>query len=221
MSRTASLLEQFYEALYRRFGPQGWWPANGPVEVVVGAVLTQNTNWRNVERAIANLKAAGLIDLAALSKVPAESLANLIRPAGYFNIKARRLQNLATYVCREYDGDLAAMFELPIDALRAELLSVSGIGRETADSIILYAAGKATFVVDAYTARILRRHLLIDEAADYEEIKELFELSLPSEPALFNEYHALLVRCGKEHCRPRARCQGCPLEPFEHDPTLR
>ena len=221
MSRSALLVQQFYDALYRQFGPQDWWPGDGPVEIMIGAVLTQNTSWRNVERAIANLSSAGLIDMTALCEVDIDRLAALIRPAGYFNIKARRLKNLTEYVCDNYDGDVQMMFELSGESLREELLSISGIGKETADSIALYAAGKPTFVVDAYTARILRRHFLIDESADYEEIKELFESSLDDDVQLFNEYHALLVRCGKEHCRPKPRCDGCPLEPFEHDPMLR
>jgi len=183
---------------------------------MIGAVLTQNTAWRNVERALANLKREGLLDIRKIADVSAERLARLIRPAGYFNIKARRLKNLCGYICSRYDCDLQAFFDLPLESLRSELLSISGVGRETADSIILYAAGKPTFVVDAYTARILRRHGLIDETADYEEIKDLFESALPADVQLFNEYHALLVRCGKEYCRPRPRCAGCPLEHFEH-----
>ncbi len=221
MSRTTSQIRQIYDAMFEHFGPQDWWPGDTPTEIMIGAILTQNTNWRNVERAIANLRACNLIDLAAIHELSADALAKLIRPAGYYNVKARRLKNLADYICREHDCDLERFFDQPADVLREQLLAVNGIGRETADSIVLYAAAKPTFVVDAYTARIFRRHFLIDETADYEEIKELCESALPTEVQLYNEYHALLVACGKDYCRPKALCDECPLNRFDHDPTLR
>jgi endonuclease III related protein len=221
MSRSADLIRRMYDAMFTCFGPQHWWPAEMRTEMVVGAMLTQNTAWKNVERALSNLRSHGLLDLKALHATPIENLAQLIRPAGYFNVKARRLRNLVDFICRNYDGDLDAFLDQPIHALREELLSVSGVGRETADSIILYAAEKPTFVVDAYTARILRRHFLIDETADYELIKDLFESALPADVQLYNEYHALLVACGKGYCRPRALCDNCPLNVFDHDQTVR
>jgi endonuclease-3 related protein len=209
-----------YERMLRHFGPQHWWPGESPLEIMIGAVLTQNTNWSNVERAIKNLRRDDLIDIEKLVKIDPSALAELIRPAGYFNIKAKRLKSLIDFVWREYEGDLDRFFNLPIDQLREKLLSVNGIGRETADDIVLYAAGKPTFVVDAYTYRIMVRHRLIAEDDDYEAIKEMFETHLPTDLALFNEYHALLVATGKNFCRKLARCEGCPLETLDHDPSL-
>jgi len=216
-SQTARTLNRFFEAMLHAYGPQHWWPGETPTEVIIGAILTQNTAWRNVERAIANLKQAGLLHWRRLRDIPLESLAEHIRPAGTYRVKARRLKAFVDWFWQRYEADLDRMFATPLEMLREELLEVPGIGRETADAILLYAGGLPTFVVDAYTARILYRHRLIDTDADYDEIKELFESSLPSDPALFNEFHALLVRVGKEHCRPRARCRGCPLERFEHE----
>jgi endonuclease-3 related protein len=214
--RTGEALRAFYESMFAAYGPQKWWPGETPTEVIIGAILTQNTAWRNVERAIANLRAAGALDWQRLGDMPLEQLAELIRPAGTFNVKGRRLKNFVTWLWERFDGRLELMFALPVHQLREELLGVPGIGRETADAIILYAGGLPTFVVDAYTARILHRHHLIDEYAGYDEIKELFESNLPQDSTLFNEYHALLVNVGKLHCRPRARCEGFPLEPFPH-----
>jgi len=208
---TRDRINRMYELLEEAFGPQHWWPAETPFEVMVGAVLTQNTNWKNVEKAIANLKQRELLSPEALHALPREELAELIRPAGYFNIKAKRLKNLIDFLFDRFDGDLDALFALSVYDMREELIRVNGIGRETCDSIVLYAAGKPTFVVDTYTARILLRHDLIDESADYDEIKEQFESSLPSDAALFNEFHAHLVQVGKLYCRKRPRCETCPL----------
>ena len=220
-STTAKTLRDFYDALYAAYGPRHWWPGETRREVMVGAVLTQNTNWTNVERAIAQLKSADALDWHRLHEMPHDQLAELIRPAGYFNVKARRLKHLAAWVVEAFDGDLDAVFAQPTSSLRERLLGVNGIGRETADSILLYAGGHVTFVVDAYTARILRRHGLIDEEADYEQIKDVFESNLPADEALFNEYHALLVEVGKRCCRTRnPRCDACPLAGFPHDLTL-
>jgi endonuclease-3 related protein len=218
MTRTAQLLDEMYEAMLAHFGHQGWWPGETPFEICVGAILTQNTNWNNVEKALANLKAAGLTSPEKLAVATIDELAALIRPAGYYNVKARRLTAWNRCVMQRYGGDLGAMLDQSKEALREELLGIKGVGRETADSMILYAAGLATFVVDAYTARILVRHGLIDpEFADYESIKALFEENLPESVELFNDYHAQLVSVGKFFCKPTARCVGCPLEPFEHD----
>jgi endonuclease-3 related protein len=213
------MLSEMYEAMHRRFGHQGWWPGETALEMCVGAVLTQNTNWKNVVRALANLKAAGKMSIPALHATSHDALAELIRPAGYFNIKARRLKNFIAAVHARNGDDLAAFLDRSVGALREDLLAVSGIGRETADSIILYAAGKPSFVVDAYTYRILLRHHLIAPEDDYEAIKELMESSLPRDVGLWNDYHAQLVAVGKEYCRPTARCPGCPLETFPHDPN--
>ena len=216
---------EMYEAMRGRFGHQGWWPAAagaGPadraLEICVGAILTQNTNWANVERALGNLKAAGCMSIAALQGRPRAELAKLIRPAGYFNIKAKRLKNFIARVHEGFGSDIKGFLGRPAAALREELLSVNGVGRETADSIILYAAGKCTFVVDAYTGRILLRHHLIDADFDYEMVKELLESNLPEDVELFNDFHAQFVAVGKQYCRPRAKCAGCPLEHLPHDP---
>ena len=214
-------INRIYELLTAAYGPQRWWPAETPFEVMVGAVLTQNTNWKNVEKAIANLKSRGLLSPAALGRVPPGELAELIRPAGYYNVKAKRLGNLLRFVMDEFDGDLGAMGRLSTGDLRERLLAVSGVGRETCDSILLYALEKPTFVVDAYTARVLLRHGLIDESADYDEIKETFESALPQDARLFNEFHALLVQAGKRHCKPRPVCEDCPLDALFENPSQR
>jgi len=208
----------FHDALMEAYGPQGWWPGETPLEVIVGAILTQNTNWNNVERAIANLRGAGCLDWVRLRDIPQERLAELIRPAGYLNVKARRLKSFVTWFFERYGGDLEAMRAAPMEQLREELLTVNGVGPETADSILLYALGMPTFVVDAYTARLARRHFLVgdDEAGDYHALKAVFEDALPRDAGLFNEYHALIVAVGKKHCRTKAQCAGCPLERFEH-----
>jgi endonuclease-3 related protein len=209
----SSVLREVYDRLFAAYGPQAWWPGETPFEVMIGAVLTQNTSWKNVERAIANLRAADLVDPDRLYRVPLEELEELIRPAGYFRVKARRLHNLLALLVEQFVGSLEAMFRAGLHPSRERLLEVSGIGPETADSILLYAAGLPTFVVDAYTHRVFARHGWIDWESDYHQIKDHFESRLPEDTAMFNEYHALLVRVGKEHCRKRAPlCRGCPLE---------
>jgi endonuclease-3 related protein len=218
MSRTSQTLTEMYEAMRARFGHQGWWPGDGALEICVGAILTQNTNWRNVERAIANLKADGLMSVSALQAVDAERLAERIRPAGYFRVKARRLKNFVTHVYEGFGDDVEAFLDRSVATLREELLSVRGIGPETADSMILYAAGKPTFVVDTYTCRVLVRHGLVAPEDGYEQVKDVLESSLPQDAELWNDFHAQFVAVGKQYCKPRARCLGCPLEPFEHDP---
>jgi len=212
-----STLVTIYTALLDHFGPQHWWPGETPFEVMVGAVLTQNTNWTNVSRAIGNLREENLLSLAALASLPEAVLAEKIRPSGYFNLKARRLKNLLVLVSQEEPaGDLDRFFSLETISLREKLLSVKGIGPETADSILLYAAQKPVFVVDAYTYRMLTRHGLIGEETDYVEMQELFMDNLPADVKLFNEFHALIVRLGKEYCKKSMpRCQLCPLRQFE------
>ncbi len=206
-------LNDIYDRLLARFGPQHWWPGETPFEVMVGAVLTQNTAWSNVEKAIANLKGQGLLDPARLFALPPLLLAEQIRPCGYFNLKAARLHNLLSLIAGRFDGDLDRFFATPLASLRQQLLEVKGIGPETADSILLYAAGKPIFVVDAYTHRLLSRHgLIAEEEADYHQIQALFMDALPADVALFNEYHALIVRVGKEYCKKTGpRCGECPL----------
>jgi len=211
---------EMYEAMRRRFGHQDWWPGDGALEICVGAILTQNTNWTNVEKAIANLKNAGCLSVSALHAKPQAELAELIRPAGYFNIKAKRLKNFITRVHEGFGDDIEAFLDRPVAGLREELLSINGIGPETADSIVLYAAGKASFVVDTYTYRILLRHFTIGPEDDYEAIKELLESALPQDVTLWNDFHAQFVAVGKNFCRPTARCDRCPLESFPHDGSL-
>jgi endonuclease-3 related protein len=219
MSMTGRTLLQMYDAMLARFGHQGWWPGDGPLEICIGAILTQNTNWRNVEKAIANLRAAGCLSVSDIQSKQQDELAELIRPAGYFNVKAKRVKNFIATVHVSFGDDIEGFLDRPVSTLREELLSINGIGRETADSIILYAAHLLAFVVDTYTYRICLRHGLIGPEDDYEAIRELFESSLPEDIDLWNDYHAQLVAVGKTCCRPTARCDGCPLESFPHDPT--
>lgn len=216
-----------YNALLAAYGPQGWWPGDGPFEVMVGAVLTQNTAWRNVERALDNLQAAGVLSPAGLRDVPRAQLEALLRPAGYYRVKAGRLQSLLAYLFREHGGDPTALARGEVATLRPALLAVPGVGPETADSILLYAAKLPTFVVDAYTRRLLdrlgwiaaadlgappRRGPLTPLTASYEHLRSLFLAHLPLDTALYNEYHALIVRHAKERCRNREpRCEGCAL----------
>ena len=206
------MLSDVYHRLFDAFGPQHWWPGETPFEVIVGAILTQNTNWQNVERAIRNLREADLLDPHALYDVPAEELEGLIQPAGYFRVKARRLRSLLEFLIERYDGSLDAMFQTSLPELREQLLGVHGIGPETADSILLYAGGLPSFVVDAYTHRVLARHGWIGFDADYHQIQEHIQGALPQEVPLYNEYHALMVRLGKDFCRKtNPKCTECPL----------
>jgi endonuclease-3 related protein len=209
-------LTEIYQLLFDRFGPQHWWPGETQFEIITGAILTQNTSWANVEKAIANLKSARLLTPEKLYHIDTSKLAELIRPAGYYNIKTKRLKSFLTWLFQNYDGRLENLETLETNLLRTELLTVKGVGRETADSILLYAFGRPIFVVDAYTARVAVRHGLIEQDADYEQLRDLFQSNLPQEPHLFNEFHALLVRLGKEFCKPIAQCRGCPLEKLPH-----
>ena len=208
-------LSAFYDALHQRLGPQLWWPAETPFEVIVGAILTQSTAWTNVERAIANLRSASLLRPAALSQVRLNRLERLVRPSGYYRQKARKLKAFVRFLDREYGGSLERMFREPTDALRTRLLAVHGIGPETADSILLYAGNHPVFVMDAYTRRILSRHGLAHPDAGYHEAQAMFHRELPREARLFNEYHALLVETGKRWClKGEPRCGECPLGRF-------
>lgn len=204
-------LRDIYDRLLAAFGPQEWWPGDSPFEIMVGAILVQNTAWKNVEKAIRNLADADLLDPHALARLDAEELQGLIRPAGYYRLKAKRLLHLVRFVADRYDGDLDAMFSVSLGVLREELLSLNGIGPETADSILLYAGGLPTFVVDTYTHRVLARHGWIGYEAGYYEIKDLFESGLEQDASLYNEFHALLVRVGHLHCRKTPKCDECPL----------
>jgi endonuclease-3 related protein len=204
-------LRRIYGRLRRRFGPSGWWPGETPFEVCLGAILTQNTSWTNVEKALEVLRRRGRLSFGGLRSLPPSRIAPLIRSSGYFNVKARRVKAFLVFLGREYGGRVEAMAREDPWTLRARLLAVDGIGRETADSIVLYAAGLPVFVVDAYTRRVFGRlgHLEGDET--YDEIQAFFMGRLPPEVALFNDYHAQIVRLGKEVCRPRPRCGACPL----------
>ncbi|MCX5696722.1 MAG: endonuclease III domain-containing protein [Candidatus Omnitrophica bacterium] len=203
---------KIYKKLYAKFGPQHWWPADSPFEMMVGAILTQNTNWQNVERAIHNLKSHNALSPKKMHKINIRRLASLIRSAGYYNIKAKRLRSFLDFFLKVYNGDIRGMRAASTESLRQGLLSVNGVGPETADSILLYALDKPVFVVDAYTRRVLIRHGLITEDSDYGQIQDLFMRNLKKDARLFNEYHALLVKLGKDYClKQKARCQVCPL----------
>ncbi len=206
-------LTDIYARLYARFGAQHWWPQHaGAFEVIVGAILTQNTAWTNVEKAMANLRRARLLTPARMHRAPAARLARLIRPSGYFNLKTKKLKAFTRFLFAAHRGSLARLFRRETATLRAELLAVYGIGPETADSIILYAARQPVFVIDAYTRRIMARLGLARDDAAYDELQRLFMEHLPREERLFNEYHALLVALGKNYCTTRApRCADCPL----------
>jgi len=209
------ILQHYFDALFRAHGQQYWWPGRTPFEVIVGAILVQNTSWTNAASAIANLRAAGLLTPRALENVPLPKLTRLIRPSGYFRQKARKLKAFVRFLREHHGGSLKAMFRTPTPQLREQLLRVHGIGPETADSILLYAGNHPVFVVDAYTRRILERHGLAHGKEPYEGVRGLFEQSLPNDPQLFNEYHALIVHTGKHHCLKRSPvCSTCALRSF-------
>ena len=211
VSHSTELL-RYYEAMSVALGPMRWWPARTPFEVIVGAILTQSTAWGNVERAIANLRAARLLTPAAMNRVRVARLAELVRPSGYFRQKAKKLKAFVRFLQTRYGGSLKRMFATPTAELREKLLAVHGIGPETADSILLYAGNHPVFVVDAYTHRIFGRHGITDGKPDYEKVRALIEGAIPRQVELFNEFHALIVNTGKNWCRKSApRCDGCPL----------
>lgn len=202
-----------YNKLYGHFGPQGWWPGKTRLEIIVGAILTQNTSWSNVEKAIVNLKRNGLLDSPrGLRSISKRSLARLIRPAGYYNIKATRLKNFINFLFEEYKGNIGRLGRLGTRELSSKLITVNGIGPETRDSILLYAFGRPVFVVDAYTKRFLSRHGMINEKASYDEIQRLFMHNIRPNKKIYNEYHALIVQLGKKFCRKKPRCTICALK---------
>jgi len=205
-------LYKIYQILFNAFGHQGWWPGKTKFEIIIGAVLTQNTAWSNVEKAIKNLRKAKLLNLKALSNIPSRKLYPLLRPSGYYRIKAKRLKSVINFLCTKYHGNLNQFFKMPLEKAREELLSVKGIGPETADSILLYAGKKPVFVVDAYTRRIFERLGHLKPKASYEDIQGLFMENLPKNTQIYNEYHALIVRLGKDICRTKPRCEICPLK---------
>jgi endonuclease III related protein len=213
MPRTSVRLKQWYRRLLERFGRQGWWPGRTRFEIAVGAILTQNTAWTNVEKAIRNLRGAGALSFRGMCAISDRKLAALIRPSGYFNEKTKKLRAFLSWLeSRDKGGSLKRALRGPLQEVRASLLAVKGIGPETADSILLYAGDRPSFVIDAYTRRVLERHGLAAGKQDYELLRELFEQNLPREVPLYNEYHALLVRLCKEHCAKRVpKCEGCPL----------
>ncbi|TRZ95237.1 endonuclease III domain-containing protein [bacterium] len=209
----ARILGSIFRRLYSKFGPQHWWPADSNFEVIVGAILTQNTSWQNAEKAISRLKEKKLLEPKRLYQVAPRKLAVLIKSAGYYNIKTRRLKEFLKFFFEAYQGRIKKMSQEDHGLLRKLLLSVNGIGPETADSILLYALGKPVFVVDAYTKRILSRHKLISPQADYANVQDLFTRHLLHDTKMFNEYHALLVKLGKDFClKSKPRCHVCPLK---------
>ncbi len=211
MPRRLPPLLDVYHDLHAALGPQHWWPAETPFEVVVGAVLVQNTSWRNVERAIANLKQHGLLEPHRLALVTRPRLERLLRPAGYYRVKARRLGNFLKFLVDEHAGSLDSLFALPLAVAREQLLSINGVGPETADSILLYAGNLPKFVVDAYTKRVLVRHGWLDASSGYGDMQQLFEQRLTVDVSLYSEFHALIVRVGNEYCRAKPKCDACPL----------
>lgn len=206
-----SLIE-IYNELYKRYGPRHWWPGDTRIEIIIGAILTQNAAWTNVEKAIKNLKKQRVLNIRGLNSISKKRLARLIVPSGYYNIKAERIKNFLRFLNLYYNGSLDRMFQEDTAVLRKQLLNIKGIGPETADSILLYAGGRAIFVVDAYTKRIFSRHGYIREDDDYDKVQNLFLENLPSDARLFNEFHALIVEHGKELCKKKKPlCKICPI----------
>jgi len=203
-----------YNRLLSHFGPQGWWPGETEFEIMIGAILTQNTSWRNVEKAISALKRNNLLNPEALSRISVNELSTLIHSSGFFRIKAERLSCFVKYLMERYKGDVGRMRKMDTDTLRKELLKVKGIGPETADSILLYALNRPVFVVDSYTRRVFSRHNYFYKRERYEKIQEFFIKNLPKDPRIYNEYHALIVRLGKTYCRKRPLCKECPLNEY-------
>ncbi len=207
-------LLEIFRRLAKHYGPTHWWPGDTPFEIAVGAILTQNTAWSNVEKAIENLKSAGLLNPRAILRCPEEQLYNALKPSGYFRVKTQRLRAFCDYLVERHRGDIASMAKRDTAELRKELLHVHGIGEETADDILLYACDKPIFVVDAYTRRILHRHGICSAKIDYGELQRIFHQNLPVDLTMFKEYHGLIVYTGKDFCRKTPRCDQCPLKPL-------
>ena len=207
-----SSLKDVYRRLYHTYGQQHWWPAEGPFEVIIGAILTQSAAWPNVEKAILNLKKAGALTPGALRRISLNKLARLVYPSGYYNVKARKLKAFVEWLGEKHDDSLDSLFKPGIPELRESLLGIYGIGEETADSIILYAGNKPIFVIDAYTRRIFDRLGSLPPERTYNSYQKMFMDFLPADAALFNEYHALLVKLGKEACRKNPLCSTCCLK---------
>ncbi len=210
MKKQAKLLE-IYGSLLNAFGHRDWWPAEGPFEVIIGAILTQNVSWNNASKAIDNLRAADRLDPVALYKSSPHEVAPLIRPSRFYNVKAMKIKNFIDFYFKEYDGDINAMAGEGTEVLRKKLLAVKGLGKETVDCILLYACGKPVFVVDAYTKRIFHRYGTFNEGPSYDEVQGYFMANLPEDAALYNDYHAQIVHLGNTVCRPEPRCGSCPI----------
>ena len=209
-------LLNIYDKLFDTYGPQHWWPADDPLECMIGAVLTQNTSWKNVETALGNLKSAFEITIENIDEIETATLGELIKPSGYYNQKAIRIKNLVKFIIDKFDGRIENMYTTPAGELRSGLLGIRGIGPETADTIILYALNKPKFIVDKYTYRLMYRHGIV-KTFSYNDIQEMMESSLKTDKQIFNEFHALIVKAGKEHCGKKAFCRGCPLEDDPHE----
>ncbi|MBA4418514.1 MAG: endonuclease [Syntrophus sp. (in: bacteria)] len=208
---TQQRLLNIFDTLLSAFGTRHWWPGDSPLEIIVGAVLTQNTSWKNVAKAIGNMKIHGIMDLDRLYKIEQDELAEIIRSAGFFNIKSKRLKNIINIIHDVFDGSIDNLNKLEITELRELLLNINGIGPETADSILLYALDRPVFVVDAYTKRFLKNHDLYQESSDYHDIQRYFQGHLPSDRYLFNEFHALIVALCQMYCKKTPLCSDCPL----------
>ncbi len=203
-----------FETLLSAFGSRHWWPGDSPLEVMVGAVLTQNTSWKNVEKAIANMKDRSIMDMTRLAEIDERELAEIIRPAGFYNVKSRRLKAFIADFHRRFNGSIEGTASVTTQALRDYLLDIDGIGPETADSILLYALERPVFVVDAYTKRFLKNHRLFVGSVDYHEVQRFFVDNLPEDTHVFNEFHALIVYLCQQFCRKRPECTACPLAGF-------
>ena len=206
------ILRKIYDRLFQEFGLQKWWPGDTKIEIIVGAILTQNTNWGNVEKALQNLKNADVLNVKSLKEISHSKLATYIRPSGYFNVKSKRLKNFISFLYQEFDGSLRKMNNEDVHSLRIKLLDVKGVGPETADSILLYAFNKKTFVIDAYTKRMLYRHNLAARDVSYADMQKYFTEYFKGSVQENNEYHALIVQLGKEFCKPKPLCEKCPLQ---------
>ncbi len=207
-------LLDIYRRMEAHYGPTHWWPGDTAFEIAIGAILTQNTAWTNVEKAIVNLKRAKLLSPSRILESKDAQLHEVLRPSGYFRIKTERVRSFCRHLTERYAGSMARMAKRPLDELRHELLGIPGIGPETADDILLYACGKPVFVVDAYTRRMLSRHGLVEPDIEYETLRAVFERRLPADVRLFKEYHGLIVWTGKDYCRRTPKCEGCPLAPL-------